>query len=248
MKAGDNYVRRRFPELRGLRRRWMVYRLFVSQGRTLIDRGYAISGAGKFDMRINGYEQIEAWSRDPKKGFVLLTAHMGNWQIAMTALELMKKRVALVMRPEDNPSVHQNLALSAEMGAIRIVSPEQFLGGVLEVLNLLKEGYIVAFMGDRAYGFPSVDVKFLGDTAKFPYGAFQIAASAGCPVVVFLSARLEGKRYDVDVSKVMYPRWQPGVDKKTQLRQWVQEYADVLDDYSRKHPLQCFMFHDVWAK
>jgi len=241
------YVARRFPGCSRLKRRFLVYRLFVSQGKQLIDRHAIISGSYKFDIELKGYEQFMAMVRDKSKGFIMLTAHVGNWQIAMEALKGIERTVHLVMRPEDNPAVKESFRIDEDRGFLRIISPEQFLGGVVEVMGVLEKGEIVSIMGDRSYGFKALDVSFLGDKAWLPYGAFAIAAAAECPVVVLLSAKESAGRYVVDASHVLYPRYEGRRNKTQQLKKWVQEFAAVLEAYVEQYPYQCFLFHDVWT-
>ena len=248
VKSALAYVSRRFPERSKLRQLAAVYFLFISQGKTFIDRFYVMSGGNDFETELKGYEQVESILRDPGKGFVLLTSHVGNWQVAMTFLAKLDKPINLVMRPEDNPAVKSSLNIdSTGSGNMKVISPEQHLGGIVEILNALKEGEIVAIMGDRSYGHNVLETEFFGDTAFFPHGAFSIAASAGCPVVILLSAKIGTRRYTVDFVKALNPRYEPGADKKECLSQYVAVYAETLEQYLEKHPYQCFLFHDVWS-
>ncbi len=243
-----SYLRRRFPEANSLRLRWEAYRLFISQGKQLIDRAAIMSGQNLFDIQLKGYEQLKNLLDDKSKGFVLLTAHVGNWQIALTTLKKMDKPVYLVMRPEDNAAVKESLNIDAQDNFIRIISPEGYLGGVVEAMQVLKEGNIVSIMGDRKYGFEALEIPFLKDTAYFPFGAFSLAASSSCPVVVLLSAKLPGNKYIVDVSHILYPRYNSNKDKRDQLKVYVTQFADILNEYVAKYPYQCFLFHNVWDK
>jgi predicted LPLAT superfamily acyltransferase len=240
------YLRRRFPAQNGWRRLGCAYRLLISQGRSLIDRYAMLAGAMRFDIILNGYEQVADLVADSRQGFVLLTAHVGNWQMILTAVERFGRRVCLLMRPEDNPAVQQALRLNRASGAVSIVSPDTFLSGMPELLRRLSAGTIVSLMGDRSYGARTLAVDFLGERAFLPYGAFLIAAAMGCPVVVMLSAKLGVRTYRVDIVQVTRPRYQPGLDKQSQLQVWVQEFARTLERYSRDYPLQYFVFEDVW--
>jgi predicted LPLAT superfamily acyltransferase len=239
------YIKRRFPGSSGMVNFVHTYRLFINQGKQLIDRFACISGQVEFDMRLEGYDELMKLVAGGK-GFVLLTSHTGNWQIAMTALSKIDKPVYLVMRPEDNRAVSESLKIGADNNRIKIISPEQYLGGVVEIMNALSAGAIVAIMGDRRYGFDGIDVQFLGKPALLPYGAFVIAANARCPVVVLESAKLGPRRYDVNVTHTIQPRLERGRDKKEQLRVFVQEYSNILESFVKKYPYQCFLFHDIW--
>ncbi len=246
VRAALAYVRRRFPGHGWWRKRWDVYRLFISQGVTLIDRGYLLQGGTKLQSRLVGSEKIRPVLASGQ-GFILLTAHLGNWQVVMTALAKFNRKVYLVMRPEDNPAVAANLKISNNAGNISIISPEGALGGVVEIMEALKTGGIVSIMGDRSYSFSSVEVQFMGDPARFSCGAFHIAALACCPVVALLAAKTGIFDYEVNVAGIYHPQYLDRASKPVQLQQWVQAFAGVMEAYVEKYPYQCFLFYDIWA-
>ncbi len=241
-----SYLRRRFPASGFLKLRFAVYWLFISQGKQLIDRAAIISGKNFFDIQLQGYEQLKPLIEDKNKGFLLLTSHTGNWQAALAVLKKMNRPVYLIMRPEDNQAVKKSLNIDAENSFIKIISPEGYLGGVVEAMQALKNGGIVSIMGDRKYGFEAAGISFLKDTAYFPIGPFSLAAGCNCPIVVLLSAKLGGNKYTVDLSHILYPRYNSAKDKRQQLKVFIQQYADILNDYVEKYPYQCFLFHNIW--
>ena len=245
VRTGLAYVEKRFRGESKVRQYLHVYRLFLNQGRHLIDRYVVTRKPELFDYQVRGYEQFQSLVKDASHGIILLTAHVGNWQVGLNFLGRLGKKVYLVMRPEDNPAVRDTLKVGDH---IEIISPEQYLGGVLEIMEVLEEGHVVSMMGDRSYTFDTVNVPFLGAEAHFPFGAFSIAAAAGCPVVVLLAQKESDREYVVDMSNVIYPRYTKDGDKKSQLRQWVGEYAAILETFVKKFPYQCFMFHNVWSK
>lgn len=246
--ASMAYINRRYRGHNIFRRIYYVYKLLINQGKNLIDRYYIVSGQGRFDVEIQGYEKIEKLLNDPQKGIILLTAHVGNWQVTMTALERLKKTIYLLMRPEDNVAVKDALDIDNEQGRVKIISPEGFLGGVIELMKAINQGSVVSIMGDRTYGFDSVGACFLGDEARFPYGAFSLAASVGCPLVVLLSAKVSTEKYFVYVANVIEPRFTSRQKRHQQLEGWVQGFAKILEDYVAKHPFQWFVFDDIWGE
>lgn len=247
VRAALAYVGRRFPEHGWWRQRGDVLRLFINQGVTLIDRYYLMYGGPGMRSHLAGMETMEDVLASGQ-GFILLTAHLGNWQVVMTALQKFNRKVYLVMRPEDNPAVAESLRISDTAGNVSIISPEGALGGVVEIMEAIKQGAIVSIMGDRSYSFSAVEVTFLGDPARFSCGAFHVAALAQCPVVALLSAKTGTYDYQVQVAAVFQPRYQPGSNKRDQLRGWVQQFAAVMEAYVGRYPYQCFLFHDIWAR
>lgn len=241
------YLKRRFPEHSRLRLRLSVYRLFLDHGRALIDRYCLAVKPELFRLRILGYEKIRDAIVAQRKGFVLLTSHVGNWQAVMVALRRMERPVCLLMRDEDNAAVRRTFRYEETFPDLRVISPEQALGGVVELMRLIESGHVVAMMGDRGYGFRTMGVSFVGDTAAFPQGPFSIAAAMDCPVVVLLSARVAPRAYDVEIADVIHPR-QEGHTRKQQVGASLQRYADLLNDYLVKYPYQSSLFYDVWGE
>jgi len=240
------YVIRRFPGCGPVRQRLHVYRLLVSQGKQLVDRYAAISGHGVFDIELKGQDELVSVIRNSKKGAILLTSHQGNWQMAMTALGEMGKAVHLVMLPDENPALQEKLHPGQRDGKVGIISPRQYLGGVLEIMEALRKGHVVSMMGDRSYGARAGEGSVLGRKARFPYSAFSLAASAGCPVVVLQAAKVSTHRYVVDLSNVLYPGYRGRKDRAGQLQPWVQEYVSLMESFVGDYPYQCFLFRDAW--
>jgi len=242
------YVRRRFPDAGFFGNVNAVYRLFLNQGQHLIDYYASLSKTVHFDLYMENKDIITKVGQAPG-GFVLLTSHVGNWQIAMPALAHINKKVYLVRRPEDNQAVAHSFGVDWKSSQIRLISPEGDFGGAIEIVRALGEGAIVSMAGDRRYNFDSVRVpSFLGATAFFPYGAFHIAAACQVPVVVFLSAKTGPRAYEVSISRLINPVYKKGIPKKDQIARWVGEYTEVLEEFLKKYPYQCFIFNDVWKE
>ena len=245
--AASEYVKRRFPGCSYFEKRKHVYRLFISQGKQLIDRHASISGRVNFDVNRDVYDLINNAVGEHKKGAILLTGHVGNWQTSMGLLKNLDKKLYIVMRPEDNPALIDSLKISDKGSNINIISPEQAMGGAVEIVNALNQGGLVFMMGDRKYDFNTSEALFLRDKARFPHGAFRIAAAVGCPIVVWFSAKISERLYNVSVEGVSNPSYESGENKEAQLKGWVQEFVSLLEAYTMKYPYQCYLFHDVWS-
>ena len=248
VSAGLAYTRKRFPKAGALRNYWHVHRLFVNQGRQLIDR-YGVARKPdllNFEERFS--EEVLQAFQDPKKGLVLLTSHAGNWQVALRQMGHLKKNLCVVMRPENNPAVRDSLQMDVQGKPVKIIDPQGYLGGVLEMMQALNDGDIVCIMGDRGYGFDTVEVSFLDHPAYFPYGAFSVAAAAECPVVPLLTHKVSEREYKGELSTIWYPKYVKDEKKKEQLRKWVGGYVKFLEAFVEEHPYECFLFHNVWVQ
>ncbi len=246
VKASLAYVRRRFPGHGPVRRIFDVHTLFVNQGKSLIDRYYVVAGGPDIEIELSGFERIRDLLTDGKKGLILLTAHVGNWQVAMTALRKLGRTVYLMMRPEDNVAAKQALTIDNENNTVRVIYTGDSLGGVVDAIKAIDRGDLLSIMGDRTYHYDSVEASLLGGAVRFPYGAFSIAAAAQCPVVVLLSAKVGDRRYIADVSQVIDPPSGGRGKKQEEIKACVQKFATILEEYAARYPYQWFVFRDMW--
>ena len=164
-------------------------------------------------------------------------------------LKRLNRTVHIVMRPEDNQAVQKSLQLDGKKDNIKIINPSaENLGGIIEIMNALKGGEIVAISGDRSYEADVVPVKFLGNTAFLPYSAFKIAAGIECPIAVLLTYNKKQTDYTVDLSNMLFPKYTGKDGKLEQLKAWVQGYANILEAFVKEYPYECFLFCDIWKK
>jgi len=245
--ASMAYINKRYRGRNILIKTYFVYKLFVNQGKSLVDRYYVVSGQGEFDFEVEGYSKIEKLLKNSDKGIILLTAHVGNWQVTMTGLEKLKKTIYLLMRPEDNIAVKNTLNIYGKKSNVEIISSKNFLGSAVKITEAINKGGVVSIMGDRPYESDSVEVNFLGERAFFPYSAFRIAAAVQSPVVVLLSAKISTKKYILHVTDIIEPKYSSVREKRSDIQGWVQDFAKTLEDYVSKYPLQWFVFHNIWA-
>lgn len=249
-RSSDAYIKRRFRPRGFLYRALGVYRLYISQGKTLVDRYYmAATGTKKaFNIEILGYDRIKKILGEPDQGAILLTSHVGNWQLTMTALGNLGKPVYLMMRPEDNVAVKEALNIDREDESVKILNSTKDFSGVMEAMDALKRGCLVSIMGDRSYGHKTQEVMFLGEKVFLPYGALMLASAAKCPIFVLLSAKVSNSAYILDVSNMIEVGSIGRSTGREGLRVCLQEYANILERYVERYPYQWFVFHDIWDR
>jgi predicted LPLAT superfamily acyltransferase len=243
----DPYLSKRFPNSNVLRRMCQRYLLVLNLGRALVDR--AILGIiGPESIRLsfgnpNDLEKIKSLDT----GFILLMSHTGCWQVAMSALSGLKKPVNLLML-RDNKDIDKHYFEHGNAENIfKVIDPEQFLGGTIEMINVLKNDEILCIMGDRVFGNNAlcVETKFLGKAANFPFSAQKIASIAQKPVVVLYSHKSGPDSYELNLASVMDIPAKLG-KKKENYKPYVQEFVTSLEVFVQEYPYQFFNFYDMW--
>ncbi len=139
--------------------------------------------------RFEGTEHLDgALARG--RGVLLLTAHLGNWELAGLALAARGVPFLAVGRTQSNPWVDRRAKeLRERFGGVAV--PHR--GAVRPVLRALQRGAVVGFLMDqRPRGEEAVSSRFFGRTVATNAGLAAIALRTGSPVLPGFSVR-EGR-------------------------------------------------------
>lgn len=242
-----HYLRRRFPDHAGFAAFKDSFRLALSFAQSLVDRAtVGIMGPESLDVRFGSFQKIQKLL-DEGRGLILMNAHVGPWQTAMSSIQRLQTPVHLLIRREQGDVDRHYHEHQGGPCPYRIIDPGGFLGGAAEIVQALHRGEVVSVMGDRVYGDDrnTLAVPFLGQAAAFPVGAYRIASVTGTPVAALFSHKSGPDQYSLDVDRII--RVPPMKDRRLEmLRPYVQEFVQSLENYVAKHPYQFYNFHDMW--
>lgn len=243
-----HYLRRRFPVRNPLLRLWDSYRLNLGIGQVLVDRAVlGILGPERLKVSLAGEEELQALLAEGH-GLVLVTAHVGCWQLAMSSLIALDTRVSLLMHHEAGDLDRQFFEHAGGKAPYSIVDPAGYLGGTLEMLQVLKHGEILCIMGDRVMGGESgtVSVDFLGAPVDLPFSPYKLASATGAPVAVIFPYQTGEGGYALQVARVI--RVPEGLGRPSEAyRPYAAQFAAALERFVAQHPYQFFNFFDMWS-
>jgi predicted LPLAT superfamily acyltransferase len=243
------YVEHRFPGAGRLKRQWYAYRMFVSNGQSMLICAANVAGYS-FTKEFSQREAVLAYLQNSTSGMVIITSHFGNWQMAMkNMMDDLERPINFLMRPEHNKHVREALKHNPDAEKLHVIPIDDEFGGMFGVIEALQRNEVVCIMGDRAVTDRHVDVSFLDATAQFPFTAFFMAAQMKCPVVPVFVARSPQKHNHLLISfgELIMPE-NSAADKKNRFKRFVQQYVDALAAKAQQYPFQCYMFHDPWHK
>ncbi len=225
-----------------------TYRLNLTFARTLVDRA-ALGILGTVQVS-STKEERELCQRllAQKKGLILLSAHVGCWQMAVNLMQFLpgKKQVVYYRNPKDHDktvSGHGRLAPS-----FSFIDPSGPLGGVVEMISALQRGEIICAMGDRVFGAGknAVPVQFLGGTIQVPYSFYRLSAITGAPIVVMFFPWLERGKF-ASCTKLTLQVLDEG-PIKTNYVKYAQQFVDALASFCIQYPYQFFNYFDLWSE
>lgn len=240
------FLRRRFPGHNLPERWWDTFRLVHSFGQVLIDRAWlGFNETARLRGGLDGFETLLELIGQGK-GLVLLTAHVGNWQVALSHLKDLPVPVNALMDYDEDVVAKHYFDLRGESCPFRIIKTDGFLGGMVEVSAAIQRGEVVTVMGDRLVRGPGATVNFLNSPVRLPISAYSLAAVTGAPVAILLAAKTGRQSYNLRVWDVFHPVFQDRKNRDADLIAWTNRFARILEAYVARYPYQWYNFYDLW--
>jgi lauroyl/myristoyl acyltransferase len=133
-------------------------------------------------------------------GAIILTAHMGNYDLgAQLFAELSKRRIVMVRAPESDPHTRrfeEDLHGRTTSEALKVDFSTRASDLALDLLDSLQRGEIIAIQGDRVIGdIAALPATLFGKPMQIPAGPFALSMSARVPIYPLFIIRLGRRRY-----------------------------------------------------
>ena len=223
----------------------LTRRLFFEYGRATIDVWRMRSEA--FIPRITSLEQdarVLAGVRAGGRGFLLVTGHVGNWEMGAVTLKAHGLTAAVVGQPELDPNVQEmRLKLRARLG-VESIDIGSSMGTAFKVRAAVDRGRAVALLVDRAYPEDRVFVPFFGRATPFLRSPALLARFCGCPVLPgFFLRAADGSYFNV-WGEPLWP--DASVSPEEDAARLMTRVAADLEKVVRAHPTQWFNFYRFW--
>lgn len=224
-----------------LKSKMMVFRSYYTFGQTIIDK-IAI-GAGlkdKFTYDHDGKEFIIKLLKE-KKGGVLISAHIGNFEIAEHFFSEVdfNLQINLVTTDLEHSAIKKYLESITQKPRINFILIGDDLSHIFEINSALARNELVCFTGDRYFeGVKSLNEKLLDQEALFPAGPFLIASRLKVPVLFVYVMKEPNLHYHLYTREAKVKHR----DEKALLK----EYTESVEGMVKKYPLQWFNYFDFW--
>jgi predicted LPLAT superfamily acyltransferase len=243
--ATMDYHRRIFGAVPWWKRRWLVFRHFLSFGRAIIDRTAVLAGkTSHFTFTFDGEKNLRAAVAEGH-GVLLLTAHFGNWEAAGHLLNRLNVPVNITGFDNETTQI-RDLLNQASQAKFRLIPLTGSPTDAIPLVAAMRRGEVVAMLGDRTYHSPSAQIPFLGSPASFPIGAYVLAAIAGAPLMHAFSLRERGGHYRFFGFAPQHPQMPAHDQRNAYLRTCASHFARNLESVLRRDPLQWYNFYPFW--
>jgi predicted LPLAT superfamily acyltransferase len=217
------------------------YRSYFTFGKVLIDKTAISAGMrNKFTYEFDGIEILKS-ALERKNGGILLSAHIGNFEIASYFLEdiNIENRINLVISDREHQAIKAYLSKVARKSSIKFIVIQEDLSHVFAINEALTNNELIVFTGDRYMeGTKTLRAQLLEKETQFPAGPFLIASRLKVPVIFVYVMKEPNLHYHLYAREVEI--------KHRDAQGLLLSYCESLSTMIKKHPLQWFNFFDFW--
>ncbi|MDQ1097934.1 MULTISPECIES: LpxL/LpxP family acyltransferase [Chryseobacterium] len=223
--------------------KWSVFKSYFTFGTVLIDKTAISAGLrDKFTYEFDGIENLRNLLA-AKKGGILISAHIGNFEIAehFFADIDFDCQINLVTTDQEVTAIKEYLdSVAVRKSNTKFIYVKDDMSHIFEINDALARNELICFTGDRYFeGSKYLEGELLGKSARFPAGPFLIASRLAVPVVYVYVMKEDNLHYH------LYARMAENV-KKRDAQGLLNSYTGNLEAMIRKYPLQWFNYFDFW--
>jgi KDO2-lipid IV(A) lauroyltransferase len=178
------------------------------------------------------------------RGFLLVTGHVGNWEMGAVTLRAHNLVPAVVGQPELDANVQEMRQQLRERLGVESIDIGYTMATAFRVRQAVGNGRAVALLVDRAYPEDEVIVPFFGRPTPFLRSPALLARFCGCEILPgFFLRHADGSYFNI---------WGEPLSSDASLspdedaaRVMTRVAAD-LERVIRLHPTQWFNFYKFW--
>lgn len=176
------------------------------------------------------------------KSAIVLTGHVGNWEVLGAMMGLLGFPLHAVARPIDNPLVNDWLLGIREKRGMKVITKWNASDRMVEVL---EAGEVLGFIADQNAGERGLYVPFFGKLASTYKSIALLAITTQTPVICGAAYRVGGRfQYELDVPDVIEPSdWENQDDPVYYV---TARYMRAIEMMVRRCPQQYLWMHRRW--
>lgn len=171
-----------------------------------------------------------------KKGVIMVTGHLGSWELLGAWLGLNGYEVAAVAQRQRDPG--SNRFFNEIRRDLKLHQIKQKAGSQA-MTEVLKQNKILALLSDQDARKRGVFVNFFNQPSSTPKGTAVFHYRTGAPLILATCVQTAPFSYQITFSEICAPA-DRSITRLTQL------YSTALEAVIRRYPEQYFWFHRRW--
>jgi KDO2-lipid IV(A) lauroyltransferase len=230
-------VQRLLPHASDRERCRLARRIFRNYARYLVDYGrFRWIPRADFEAVIQGLDGgrnlQEAFALG--RGVILVTGHIGNWELGGAFFGHRGVRVNVVTLPDGSRQIDTIRQMYRDEYSVNTIVLDGSPFASVELMAALKRGEMVAMLVDRWGNADGVPSAFLGGMHYLPRGPFALSLATGAPILPAFVV-WDGASYRGIVER-------PFVVDQDDFRPYAARLSQALEGVIRRYPEQWYNF------
>lgn len=218
----------------------IIRKNFNYLGESIVDKFAFLIGKGdQITYTQEGENELQKFV-DSGQPIVLISAHLGNWEIAGNFLKRLEAKVNVVMYDGERESLKR--VIEDEVGDVHfnIIGIKNDMSHIFAISNAVRNGEVICIHGDRFMPeAKTITTNFFGKKVLLPYGPFQIAArlkAHHCFVFTIKNAKFNYHFTSTVPEQISSPE------------EIAAKYVKVLEEKVKENPEQWFNYHPFFEE
>ena len=223
-----------------------LYKNYFLFGQSLIDKVVILSEMNNpFSVQFEGEDHLRKIAGF-QRGALLLSAHIGNWDMAGHLLRRLDVRVNIVMFDGEQQAIKEYLAGVTGKTNAHIILIKNDLSHIYEISEAFKNKEWVCMHADRwLEGNKTLTACFLGENAYFPAGPFILAYQFRVPVSFVFALKESNLHYHFFASEMKEYKEE---GKETGIQKILEDFTGEMEKKVKDYPEQWFNYYNFWEK
>ena len=244
-RVGKRNLELAFPELKNKKRKTILKGTYRSLGRQLVEFCRMTSYTPENTQGWIRYEGLDHYlaARAREKGVLIVTGHMGAWELSSFYHSLMGYPMSMIARPLDNRRLDEFVNGIRCLHGNRVLPKDDFARGLL---TAMRQGETVGILMDTNMTPPQgVFVKFFGKQACTASGVARVALKTGAAVLPgFMLWEEAERRYVLHFGPQLV--FERSTDEEADIVAATQQCTSVIETWIRRYPDQWLWIHRRW--
>lgn len=222
-----------------------IYRNYYLLGQGLIDKTAVLAGLrNKFSFILEGKEHLQKM----QDGGILISGHIGNWEVGGKALDFLDKKINLVIVDAEGPAIKEYISDILIDRNVHFIKIGNDFSHLFEIKRALENKELIAFLGDRFLeGNQTVRIDFLGKPALFPLGPWHMASYFNVPVSYVFAVKESRRQYRFYATPLKTVPFARNPEQRSELvMDSLKEFVSEFEKITRKYPLQWYNYYNFW--
>lgn len=213
-------------------------------GQTLIDKIVVLAGIkNRFTFHFDGEENLHEIARQGQGG-ILISAHLGNWEVAGYLFKRLSTQVHVVMFDGEHERLKGYLEQVTGGRKFNVIVVKDDLSHVYKIGEALQRNELVCLHADRFLdGNKTVIKNFMGAPARFPVGPFAMAGAFKVPVSIVYAFKETNTHYHFYGSANISRK---DIDRNQLTDHLMDKFIASLEEKVKKYPDQWFNYYNFW--